>query len=180
MKKILKTSVLVSTVLIFTVGSFAQPFQRMRRERPPMHNMPSRLLFALKAHQEELKITGDQLEQIEKLVFSFEEKMIAAHSEIDLNELEIRKLMKDRENIDYAKIRATLGKVSNQRDDMFVARLKHQDEIISVLTSEQGEALKSLIRDRLDERRSFLRERGFPGDRRSPRFPRFPESDEEK
>jgi len=177
MKKGLTVFAVTSAVLLFAASSFAQPFQRMRPGMDRMERGPARVLFALKAHQKELKITDDQLKQIESLAFAFEEKMIAMESESRSSHLGIRKLMMDRENIDFAKIKAALDKASDQRNEMLIARLKHHDEIMKVLTPEQREAVKSAIRDRIGERGDFLRERGFPGDRGFRRFPRFSEPD---
>ncbi|MFC2164655.1 Spy/CpxP family protein refolding chaperone [Acidobacteriota bacterium] len=173
MKKILTVFAILSVVLLFAADSFAQPDQRMGRGKARMQRSPSRILFALKAHKEELKVTDDQLKQIEDMVFSFEEQQIAMQSQASSNRLAMRKLMSDRENVDYSQIKTTFVKAAEHRADMFISRLKLREEVHKVLTPEQQDALKSIRRERFKERGDFRGRRGFE---RHPRFrDEFPE-----
>lgn len=165
-KKGMTFSVVFSVVFLFIASSFAQSFRGMRRREGLMKQVPTRILFVLKAKQKELKITDSQLEKIENLVFSFEEKMIQMKSHSSLQRLELRKLLLDRENLDYEKIRAALSKASNSKQNIFIERLKMREEIQSMLTPEQREAMKAMRKDQLRKRRLFQR-----GDRLR-RFPR--------
>jgi len=167
MKKGMTFFVIFSVLILFIASSFAQPFRGMRRGEGLMKRSPARILFVLKAKQKELKITDSQLEKIKSLVFSFEEKMIQMRSNTSMQRLELKKLLEDRENLDYEKIRAALSKSSNFRHDIFIERLKLRNEIQNILTAEQREAMKSMREDRLRGRRVFQR-----GDR-SQRFPRL-------
>ena len=95
-----------------------------------------------------------------------------------LENLELRKLLQDKENLDYEKIRASLLKTSNIRNDIFIERLKLGNEIQDILTPEQREAMKAMQEDRLRGRGLFLRgqQRGrglFLRRDITPRFPRF-------
>lgn len=166
MKKGMTSCVVFSVMILFAAGAFAQLQGKMMRGKGMIHKSPSRILHVLKANQKELNITDSQLEKIKNLVFSFEEKMIQMKSDGSLQRLELRKLLEDRENQNYEKIRATLSKASNIRNDMFIERLKLRDEIGNILTPEQRDALKAMQKDRLKERRPFQR-----GDR----FQRFPQ-----
>jgi Spy/CpxP family protein refolding chaperone len=74
-----------------------------------------------------------------------------------LQRLELQKLMQDRENLDYEKIKAVLSKSSAARQEMFIQRLKQREEITKILTPEQHEALKALTQDRMRERIRPLR-----------------------
>lgn len=165
MKKSITFLLAFSVMILFVAGAFAQPQGRMLREKSMIHRSPSRILHVLKANQKELNITDSQLEEIKNLVFSFEEKMIQMRSNISQQRLEMRKLLQDRESQDLEKIKAALSKASDIRNKMFIERLKLRKEIESILTPEQRDAMKAMWRDKLKERRPFLR-----GDR----FRRFP------
>ena len=155
MKKSLTGFSIFAIVGLFTVGSFAQPFQGRRPERTQMNRSSTRILRVLKVYQEELKITEDQLKAIEDLTYSFEERKIEARSEASKNQLELRKLMQDRESLDYAKLRAALSKASEHRHDMIIEGFMLRDEIDKILTPEQREALKSMRLERFRDRRDF-------------------------
>jgi Spy/CpxP family protein refolding chaperone len=157
MKKTLTVFAIFAVIVLFAVDGFSQPFQGRRGNRDRMNQSPSRILRVLKINQEELKITDDQLKAIEDLAYSFEEKMIDARSEGSKQRLELRKLMQDRGNLDYAKLKEALSNASENRQDMVIDRLKLKDEIVNVLTSEQSEALKSMRLERFKDRRGTLR-----------------------
>lgn len=167
MKKGMTFFVIFSVLILFIASSFAQPFRGMSRGEGLMKRSPARILFVLKAKQKELKITDSQLDKIKNIVFSFEEKMIQMRSKSSLQRLEMRRLLQDRENLDYEKIRAALSKSSNSRHDIFIERLKLRNEIQNILTPEQREAMSSIREDRLRGRQFFQR-----GDRLQ-RFPRL-------
>jgi len=171
MKKGMTFFVIFSVLILFIASSFAQPFRGMRRGEGLMKRSPARILFVLKAKQKELKITDSQLDKIKNLVFSFEEKMIQMRSNCSLQRLELRRLLQDRENLDYEKMRAALSKSSNSRQDIFIERLKLRNEIQNILTPEQREAMRAMRKDMREDRprgrRLFQR-----GDRLQ-RFPKF-------
>jgi len=179
MKMRMKSMFFVPALILIAAGGFAQPIQRARPEMRDrlahMQRSPSSILFVLKARQEELNITKEQLNQIEEMTFAFEEKMIAMESEARTSRLEMKRHMMDRENLDYGKIKTALDKAADKRSEMFIARLMHREDLMNVLTPEQQDALKSMIKDRLRDRRAFLRNRRFPGERQDPRFPRLRE-----
>ena len=158
MKKVITFSVILSVMILFAASSFAQPQQRMmRRGKGFATRSPARILTVLKAKQKELKITDIQIEKIKNLMFSFEEKMIKMRSDNSVQRLELRKLMQDRENLDYDKIKEALSKASSGRHDIVIERMKLREEIGKVLTPEQREAIKSMQKDRMKERRPLLR-----------------------
>ncbi len=169
MKKTLTVFAMFAVIVLFAVDGFAQTFQGRRGRRDRMNQSPSRILRALKANQEELKITDDQLKAIEDLAYSFEEKMIDARSEGSKQRLELRKLMQDRGNFDYAKLKEALSSASEYRHDMMIDGLKLKDEIDKVLTPEQKEALKSMRQERFKDRKENLR--GGSGRGRMQRLP---------
>lgn len=170
MKKSLTLIVVLSFLVLSVANSFALPQQRMPRAKRTFDRSQNRILGVLKANQEDLGITDEQIEQIQNLVFSFQEKSIKMRSESSLNRLEMQKLMQDRENLDYGKIDAMLAKTSAVRNEMFIEGLKLREEISKILTPEQREALKDKgrigmrsrsrnLRDRLQQRIPRLRNR---------------------
>lgn len=157
MKRSLTISFIFFVAILFTANSYAQPFRGMKRGKGMMRQSPARILFVLKAKQKELKITDSQLEKIQSLVFSFEEKMIQVRTNSSLQRLELRKLLQDKQNLDYEKISTALSKASKARQDIFIEKLKLRDEIQNILTPEQGDALKAMPKDLRRGRRFFQR-----------------------
>ena len=167
MKKTLTVFAILSVVLLFAADGFTQPAQRMGRGKACMERSPSRILFVLKAHKEELQITDEQLKQVEDMVFSFEEQHIVMRSQASSNRLAMQKLMSDREKVNYDQVKAVFVKAAEHRADMVISRFKIRDEVNKVLTSEQQDALKSLRKERFKTRRDF---RGIRECERRPRF----------
>jgi Spy/CpxP family protein refolding chaperone len=163
MKKSLTVFSIFAIVFLFSVDSFAQYFQGRRMGRAHMNRSPSRILRVLKANQEELRITDDQLKAIEDLAYSFEEKMIDARSLASKQRLELQKLMQDRGDLDYAELKEALSKASEHKHNMLIEGVKMRDEIDKVLTPEQKEALKSMRQDRFKDRREAFRQDGRRG-----------------
>lgn len=166
MKKIWTLTLIFSFLALSAVVVFAQPPQRMARGKGLLDRPQFRILGVLKANQEDLEITDEQIEQVQDLVFSFREKSLKMQNESGLNRLELQKLMLDRKNTDYDKIKSILAKTSTARNEMFIDGLKLREEISNVLTPEQREALKAKTRDGMRNRARVLRDRfqqRFPG-----------------
>jgi Spy/CpxP family protein refolding chaperone len=164
MKEIIKEKKMKKTLTVFAIfaivglsagDSFAQSFQGRSTGRARIHRSSTQILRVLKANQEELKITEDQLKAIEDLTYSFEERKIEARSEASKYQLELQKLLQDRENLDYAKLKAALSKTSEHKHEMMIEGFKLRDEISKILTPEQNEALKSMRLERFKDRRDF-------------------------
>ena len=153
MKKTLTVFAIFAVIVLVSADGFSQSFQGRRGNRDRMNQSPSRILRVLKANQEDLKITDDQLKAIEDLTYSFEEKRISAKAEGSKQRLELRRLMQDRGNLDYAKLKEALSSASEHRHDMMIDGLKLKDQIDKVLTPEQKEALKSMQQERFKDRR---------------------------
>jgi Spy/CpxP family protein refolding chaperone len=167
MKKLLTLTLIISFLALSVAMAFAQPQQRSLRAKRTFDRPQNRILIVLKANQEELNITDEQMKQVQDLVFAFKEKSIKMKSEQSLSRVELQKLMQDRENVDYNKIRAILSKTSAARTEMFIERLKLREDIGNLLTQEQQEALKAKTRQGM---RSRFRD---PRSRMHQRFPRL-------
>ena len=160
MKKTITLSIILSFILLLSASAFAQP-QRMMRSPRMREQACTGILRFLKANQQELKIEDSQLAKVQDLVFSSAKKMIQMRDEASLQRLELQKLLQDKENLDYEKIKAALAKTSNIRQELFLERIKLRDQIDKILTPEQKEALKARDRNRLGERGQFTRKRGL-------------------
>jgi Spy/CpxP family protein refolding chaperone len=169
MKKGMTMAVIFSVLILFVAGSLAQPQQRLMRAKRTLDRSSNPILAVLKANQEELSITDEQIKQIQNLIFSHQEKAIQMKNENALQRLELQKLLQDRENLDYEKIKSVLSQLSAVRQEMFIQRLKQREEINKILTPEQQEALKALTMERMRERIRPLRQMRD----RMERFPRF-------
>ena len=133
------------------------------------------LLMVLQARQEELNITNEQLDKIKDLTLKMEEKRVEQQNALNSRRLEQKRLMMDRENLDYHQLKALLLKNSESKLDLMIDRMRLRDEIEAVLTPEQKEALKVMGRDRMGQRRSFMRSRDPRHDSLPQSFRRVPE-----
>ncbi len=175
MKKAKSMLLAVAGIFLFTQMVAAQPGPARRRGRGFTRPRSGQLLMVLRAQQERLGLTEEQLAEIKELALQMEEKNVALRNELNIQQLELKKAMQDPENRDYSQIQAVLTKMAQLRTDMTVARMKHQDAVRNVLTPEQNEALQKLGRGRRVPGRDALRDRGFRQAPRSPRFRRLPE-----
>lgn len=160
MKKTLTISLSLLALLFFTADILAQPQMGMRqgqRGRAFRQARSGGILAVLKARQEELNITDEQLEEIQGLILAQEESRIKHQNELNIQQLELKKAMADQENRDYAKIKTELNKLSDIRNDMFVENLKSREAINNVLTPEQQKALRASARGHLGQRARTLR-----------------------
>lgn len=160
MRKTLTAFAIFAIIGLFACDGFAQPLRGRRGVRDRAHQSPLRILRILKANQDELKITDEQLKAIRDLTYAFEKRMIDARSEADKQRLELRKLMQDRENLDYEQLKMALSKASDHRHDMLIDGLKLKDEIGKILTPEQKEALKTIRQESYEGRRDSFRRGG--------------------
>ena len=160
MRKAINLSIVFSLLILLSASAFAQR-QRIMRWPWMMEGTCTGILRFLKANQQELKIEDSQLAKIQDIVFSFEKKMIQMRNEASLQRLELQKLLQERENLDYEKIKAVLSKASNIRQELFLEKIKMRDQIEKMLTPEQKDALKAMLLDRQEERSQFLRRRRF-------------------
>jgi Spy/CpxP family protein refolding chaperone len=153
----------------------AQPPMAQRRDRSFARRPMQPPLQFLKSQRERLNITDEQLTRIEELTLRLEEKTVATRNALNTEQFELRKLMIDPEARDYDKIKAQLGRISQLRNEMLIERMRLQDEIRSVLTPEQREALKDMDIGRVRPGWERFRDR-YPRSRQlPPRFRRDPD-----
>lgn len=156
MKKLIYYATATLFTLSFSVQMLAQPepkFPGIRGMRP---DRQQQILPRLIANKAELKLTEDQLDKIKTLALEKEELQLKYRNALDRQRLEIKKLMLDRENLDYEKLKNQMIKSSELRTEMFLTGLKTIDRIQSILTPEQQQMLQ-------DKRGNMLRTQHFPG-----------------
>jgi Spy/CpxP family protein refolding chaperone len=157
----------------------ARPGVDQAQRRRPMRARSGGLLTVLEARQEELNISDEQIGKIKDLILKLEEKRVEQQNAANTRRLEQRKLMSDRDNLDYGQLRALLLKGSEIRVDQMIDSMRLRDEIDAVLTPEQKDALKEMGRDRMEQRRGFMRSRDPRRDSQTRRFRRSPEDIQE-
>ncbi|MFA9454612.1 MAG: Spy/CpxP family protein refolding chaperone [Candidatus Aminicenantaceae bacterium] len=179
---------LTFTGMVLASSQMGQEGRGFRQSRPGMGQVQRRglrrarsggILMALEARQEELNITDEQLDKIKELSLKLEEKRVEQQNSLNTQRLEQRKLMMDRENLDYDRLKDLLLKNSESKVDLMIDSMRLRDQIDTVLTPEQKDALKDMGRDRMDQRRSFTRSRDPRRDSRPRRSRRAPEDIQE-
>lgn len=157
MKKVWTCSAVFSVVFLLVSSSFAQPPRfKDRRDlsvRPPL----TRVAAVLESRQKELGISETQIEEIKDIFFSFRKKMIQLRKEKATERLELMKLLRERDQRDYEKIREDLSGVSDIREEIVVERLKMREEMKNVLSEEQRVKLRNMIKQRVRRRALFKR-----------------------
>jgi len=161
MKKLTTIAALFTGILLFTASATAAPQMNRLRNRPALRPDTGRFLAVIKASQEELNITDEQLNRIEELTFEMEDVTLKARNDLATIHLQLRRQLRNKENRDYEKIKSLINRSSDLRADMLINRMKLKDDINNILTSGQLEALKdmfkkNLLRQRLLNRRKEL------------------------
>ncbi len=116
-----------------------------------------RLAF-LKAHQEELGISDEQLAQVKELTFQMEEIRTQQQNLAAEHRLELKKLMME-ESKDYSRIESLMNQTAEARNRAIVEKMQIRDQIESVFTPDQLDALKKAAQEEMARRQPRLRER---------------------
>jgi Spy/CpxP family protein refolding chaperone len=90
---------------------------------------------------EELKLTDDQVDKLEKLSYDSKKTLVDLHAEIEKAELEIQNLLRSG-NDDIAAFKVHIAAVSQARADIQTARIANLFEARKVLTEKQKKAIK--------------------------------------
>lgn len=159
MKRITTLILILAGFFLFSIGVAAQARLRTPRSQNMRRPAQGRLLAVLQAKQEELKITDEQIQQLKDHKLAMEEKAVQHRNAMNIQRLELKKLMLDKENRDLTKIRALLSQGAEYRVDHFISRLKSQEEALNILTLEQREAVKELTKNRIRQQGSQFRGR---------------------
>ncbi len=153
LKSTAKIVVIIAILIMFTLGLAAQQGQREfmgKGSRNSMRMMGpgqglDNLLKILNENQEKLKISDTQMEEIEKTLLAFEEKQVKLQNKANIQQLEMKKLMMQ-ESKDYKKIKIALTQISDTRNDLLIIGMQARDAVKNILSAEQQEALKKIMR----------------------------------
>ena len=157
---------LVAGILVLATGLEAQP--RMGQRQARMKQRPARtfidpgpggILMVLKARQQELNVTDEQIARIEELQGRLEEQAVEHRNAMNTQRLKLKQGLRDKENRDFDTLKAQLMQNAQSRIDFQIARMKLRAEIADVLTDDQKAALKAAGGLGIRRGRGMLRDR---------------------
>ena len=141
------TAVLALVALGLPMLLHANAERQGRGGRPGMHRMMEGgapiISLALK-HKDELKLTPDQIANLEKTRIHYQEQIGPLHQKLKALESEIFKLTQETP-ADLIQIKAKIQETETLRSELRYQRIEALENGKSILTSEQREQLKSLL-----------------------------------
>lgn len=121
-------------------------------------------MFGIEMLADELKLTEQQLAQIKEMRFARQKSAIQTRSKIQLAELDLRNLLQA-ENPDENQVKSKVEEIGKLKTELRLNRVQGRLEVQKVLTAEQKETLKTIHKQRLQNRqngdRPFPRQRMF-------------------
>jgi len=152
----MKNLIVVLSVL-FIISFFNQPVLSQNREQSKTKNYRVDM-------KEQLNLSEDQEKKIEVLKLSQEEKMIKLKSEMELKDLEMRKL-KSSDKFSRTEIINLTKDINAIKNEMALAKVNHQMDVYDLLdenqrkiwldTQEKFGHMKHKMKDRMRERRDW-------------------------
>ncbi len=154
----------VFVLLVFlSVGVFSQGFGRGNQHNPKMmrgsgHQFmsPLRLYNMLKFQKDTFNITDEQLNKLKSLSFYLEEKKTKLTNENRTLRLKLREELSNT-TVNYQNVRNILDKISKNRSELFIERLKAKDEITKILTPEQLTKIREYMMTKMRARMNSMR-----------------------
>lgn len=138
-------------------GLYAEPPHPKGAEYPNVHS--------LMKFKEALKLSDTQVQAIENLNKSFKEKYQVNNEKIKPLEARVREL-EQAGSVDYAAMEPLLKEISETRAMVRLDKIKHQNELLGLLTPEQKSALKAkreAMRKEMKERMEKRKEKQEEG-----------------
>jgi len=162
-----KVTILITAVLIFvSVNLLAQHGTRdrdqVRHARYGIH-MAEKNLFPgpmLLKFKDEIGLTAEQVNKIEKMADLFHEAAIKKHADIKIKELKVHSYLKE-EQVDRKKMEIMIREIAKMKTDMQVDHMNYLLDLKNLLTPEQLAKIESLKKERIHQRmknREYLRE----------------------
>ncbi len=136
-------------VIFLSTGIFAQGFygnhhKAFTKNMRARFMSPMRLYRMLSLYKDKLNVTDDQLTKLKSLAFYIEEKQVKLTNANRTLRLKLREEL-SAENINYKVVKDIMGKISQNRSELFIERLKARDEIKKILTDEQLTKIREFI-----------------------------------
>ena len=97
------------------------------------------------AHGDEIGLTEQQRDQLEKMSVEFQTQRVDQKAELEKAQIKLKALMRD--EADEGQVMAGIDNVSKLKADMQKVRYKHHQQVKSVLTEDQVDKLKDLRKD---------------------------------
>lgn len=105
--------------------------------------------------QEDIGLKKEQMEQIRKIHFETQKRIVALSKDRDLKEIELKELLSD-ENPDMTKIEKIIKEISSLEAEIKLTRIKQLVELKKILTEEQLNKLRERM---LRFRRKIIKKR---------------------
>ena len=169
-----KLTFLISAVLVFVsmnamTRSGARGRDMMRHARFGI-NMAEKNLFPgpmLLKFKDEIGLTAEQIDKIEKMTELFREAAIRRQADIKVKGLKVSSYLK-KERPDRKKMEVMIREIAGMRTDMQLDRMNYLLDLKDLLTAEQIEKIESFKKER---RRSRMGQRKYLKERRRDRRP---------
>ncbi len=157
MSKKLKILTPVILIIFLSTGLFSQGFygnhQKVFSKKSRARFMsPMRLYRVLSLYKDKLNVTDNQLEKIKSLGFYLEEKQVKLTNANRTLRLKLREELAN-EKVNYNAVKEIMSKISQNRTELFIERLKAKEEIKKILTPEQLSKIREYMMRRMKERR---------------------------
>ena len=129
-KVILSITLVITTVLLLTASTYAQPMRMSGKKgpnRPMIHKMEI---------MKKLNLTDQQKEKIADLRLNFQKQMIDLKADLQKSRLDLKDL-RLKNDITRNDVVAAVEKVNKKRDAISLAMANHMVDIYQILTPEQ-------------------------------------------
>lgn len=176
-KKIIILSIagLMLVTVYFTLGAQMMPQRMMEHARFGIMLVDKNLFPApmLLKHKDDIGLTAEQVDKIEKMQAQQQEMFIKKQAEISVKELKLGTFLKE-DKIDRGKLESMITEIGKMRTDLQVQHINHLLDLKDILTAEQLKKIDALKEDRMKERmgKRMMRMKERLGERLRDRLPR--------
>ncbi len=159
MKKITITIVIVFA-LMAVLTAFEKHHGEMEKFEGKMHpgeeHMMREGFGGFDRIHEELELTEKQIESMEEMRLDHQKEMIGMHAEIDILRVDEHFAMK---NHDFTKSKKITIKIFDLKKSQTIKKIEHHETMWNLLTPEQQEKAKELMKDRPRLKKKILQKK---------------------
>ncbi len=120
--------------------------------------LPARILLKVK---DEIGLTGEQIDKIEKMQEVYQETAIKKQADIKVQELKLSSYLKE-DKVDRGKMEKMIRSIAKMRTDSQIDNINYLLDVKDVLTPEQVKKVDELKRERMRKRMKSRRSRRAP------------------
>ncbi len=128
--------ILMACLLSLTIAAWAAGD---KKDRPH----PKDRMKACQKLQNALKLTDQQIKELQNKSFAYRKEMIKDKANLELAVLELRQL-KAQAPVDMKKLEAKIHEIANMKANMEIQKMRNIEDAKTVLTESQKETLKKL------------------------------------